>query len=157
MTYLGRAAVIIALLLAAVPSPAQPAADEAVARSDAQSWERALSLTDEFLVQLAMAKGLDPVKAEALRDLYQAHRARRRQTMHEAEAGRLTLRELRSATVRSREETDAAIRTLLTPAEIAWLDGDNARFHTAVWLKALDSKAKTDGDHGRVPLDVEKR
>jgi hypothetical protein len=134
---LARAAVVIALALAPVPSLAQSAADEAAAT---QSWERALSLTDEVLVQLALAKGLDPVKAEALRDIYQAHRASRRQTMREAAAGRLTDQEQRLAAVRNRRETDDAVGTLLTPAEIAWLDGAEARFRAALILKTLDTK-----------------
>ncbi|HVS33285.1 MAG TPA: hypothetical protein VMS98_17745 [Thermoanaerobaculia bacterium] len=131
MTGLARAAVFIALTLAPVPSLAQSAADDA---APMQIYERLLSLTDEVLVQLALAKGLDPVKAEALRDVYQAHRASWRQRMREAAAGRLTDQELRRAAIRSRRETDDAVRKLLTPAEIAWLDDGEARFRVAlIW------------------------
>lgn len=140
-----QSAVACFVLLAPLVSFAQHAeAPESKVRpgaDDAQSWERSLSLADEFLVQLAMANGLDPRRAELLRDLYQERRGARRRNIGEAEAGLITRRELRAASAKSESRLADRIRALLTAEEVLALDPDEATFQAVSSLQRIDTSA----------------
>jgi hypothetical protein len=138
-----RASMLTAAILVAATAvtgqdspPATPVRADA---DDAQAWERALSLSDEFLVQLALARGLDPARAELLRDLYQERRSTRRRDIGEAAAGRMTKQQLRLGAARASTRLDEQIRELLTPAEILTLDEDEARAQAVTSLQRIDA------------------
>jgi hypothetical protein len=106
---------------------------------DAQSWERALGLQDEFLVQLALARGLDPVRAEQLRDLYQERRRSPRYAIGETAAGRMNRQDLRVLSARARTKIDEQVRALLTPEEIGLLDDEEARVQAVAAIGRINA------------------
>jgi len=127
--------------------PAKVAAPQtAQGDRDRMAWERGLSLEDEFKVQLAMAEGLDPSRADQVRRILLDARVARRIVRAQGLASEITTMDVAGAAGKQSIDTDRRLATVLTPKELAQLkaSGNDAHYLAVLWLR---SREKTpDGD-----------
>lgn len=116
---------------APVASPAAPPAAVAPAGPDGAEvhagWQARLAREDELLVQQAVGAGCDAKRAEAMRQVLAEQRQARARAIEERRLGKLSREELAARALENKRKADAALRTILQPAELEALDPDGAR------------------------------
>lgn len=116
---------------APVASPAAPPGAPAPAAPDGAEvhaeWQARLAREDELLVQQAVSAGCDAKRAEAMRQVLAEQRQARARAIEERRLGKLSREELAARALENQRKADAALRTILQPAELEALDPDGAR------------------------------